>query len=511
MVQTINLTTGNDTWSTTFTSVPGTEYDTLLGGSVILTADQGDDDVTGTGLGDQVYGGSGNDTIRAVAGNNYIEGNDGDDYIIGGTGIDVLLGNAGNDYIEIITSGSIVYGGQGDDTIVARFSDNVILSNKGSDYIDLTQTSDVIAYAGQDNDIVFGGLGLNEIYANLGDDYVEAGAGTTVLHGGQGNDTIIVNNAPTQGILIQGGQGSDTFELGADVASGNVTLEGSPAGDTGTNTLIVTGNNDLSNTSFSSINTIDVAAGVTVTIGATQIVAGGTTAVGGSGTIVARGTPAEILAATAQLTSVSPFLTIENEAGIVIVPPTGVEISRALYGLSSDLTEFFVIDGAQFATLVPPDSDNALQRSIGALGLQFGIITVAEAAGLAANPPVIPDAVRDKLVAFGEDLNDPKYIPQVTEAQSDTLLPGFYTLISNNGLTPVDNRFFSVIDTNDTTATTDDVTTLYFSSNGQFDLGTSTVVSTLAAGIDGFTPSNPPNTPVTLDTIVASTQIIPVA
>lgn len=69
--------------------------------------------LTGTNnqLGDRLYGGGGNDTIKGLGGADYLEGNAGDDTLDGGEGNDTLVGGTGNDRYEF--SGSF-----GDDLVV---------------------------------------------------------------------------------------------------------------------------------------------------------------------------------------------------------------------------------------------------------------------------------------------------------------------------------------------------------------------------------------------------------
>src|SRR5207247_885698 len=58
---------------------------------------------------ENVYGGSGNDTITGNSAGNFLAGGAGDDTLVGNAGDDSLLGGAGNDTLN---------GGEGNDTAV---------------------------------------------------------------------------------------------------------------------------------------------------------------------------------------------------------------------------------------------------------------------------------------------------------------------------------------------------------------------------------------------------------
>lgn len=495
MAVSITLTSGPDLWS------PATPETPLTKG-VLLTALQGDDTVTGTNFSDEIYGGqdndiitggagndtllgnAGDDTLRASSGDNTIYGGQGNDYIIGGTGKDLLLGNLGNDTIEVISSDTTVFGGQGEDVIVSRFSNNFVYSNKDNDTIIIEGTN-------------------------------------TFAHGGQGDDNIILEVAgPT---TLIGGAGNDLFEIETGVAGPGLVIRGGTGDDgltpDGLDMIMVNGDNDFSSSTITDIASIEVVMGATGIFSATTFSpeSESNTLFSGAGAFQLTGTPEEIMAAFANIT-VKAGTMVKNEAGETLEPST-IGLSAGDFGFPTTLTEFFIIDGSQFAPEIArlyPDAtpEELTKLNIGALSAQFGVITISEANAIRLNPGAdIPEAVQDKIVAFGEMLNDSKYIPQVTLEQSDTLLSGFYDLILENGITPVNNRFFSVLDTKGTTVTTDDITTLYFSADGQFDLGTSTVVTESLMGFSGYTPSNPITPPaiLSLETISASTELVPIA
>ncbi|MBL1208676.1 calcium-binding protein [Geminocystis sp. GBBB08] len=510
---------------TTFTNGPDLWTPSLLPGltdGVLGEALAGNDTVVGTQFADSILGGQGEDSLLGAGGNDTIYGGQGNDTIEGGAGNNWISANQGNDYIIVTSPGDTVYGGQGDDIIIVNTTNAFVSANKGNDTITSSQENSQL-YGGQGNDLINLTGGSSQIVqGNIGDDTITSSGGEHLIYGGQGDDRIIISGASTK-VNVAGDLGNNIIELGEGVIGSNITIFGgqNPAntgGQTpqGISTIIVNGNNNLIGANISNVGTINVNQGVTTTINASTIIASGATKIGGSGTVNIQGT-------LQQLTQLTQTVTITNTNTLPIVTDNNnifqaVGLSRSRFNLATGLTQFFVIDGAQFAPIIaqtnPNVTDPAQLRklNIGALSFQFGQITQGELSAIRTNPAAdIPASTQAKMVNFGTQLNDAKYIPQVNLQQADTLLSGFYTLISQNGITPVKNRFFSVIDTKGTTATTDDVTTLYYSSNGQFDLGTSEKVFTSTPGLSVFTPSNTGVGPLSLATIPASTQIIPFA
>jgi Ca2+-binding RTX toxin-like protein len=241
---------------------------------------------------DTLTGTDGNDFLRGYGGNDTINGNGGGDTLAGGSGADTLNGGNGND---VLYSGDLVpqdysfpykgvytapqldngaeqdtlIGGAGDDTIYAGYGDNV----DGGDQ-DYAGDTLFISFQGATSGIHFDGhlatqsigggtiAGIENISWVQGsnyDDYIDVGTGretgyndfdvvqgfggndtliagfyTSVLDGGDGNDTI---DGTSSGYLqeIDGGAGDDTITAPAGLAvvyggDGNDTI--SAAGET---------------------------------------------------------------------------------------------------------------------------------------------------------------------------------------------------------------------------------------------------------------------------------------
>jgi hypothetical protein len=183
------------------------------------------------------------------------------------------------------------------------------------------------------------------------------------------------------------------------------------------------------------------------------------------------------------------------------------------------VTEFFVIDGSQFIGTFPTPSggsvtiaDTDLDEPLALLGLQFGVLTIQDFANLQPGDTIadLPTEARDNLLAFGEQVNNAKYVAQITQGQYDNLIDEFYARLENNTteFPAVNVRFLSVIN--------GDQTDLYYSSNGDFstDSTTNRLIASVE-GLSGFTASNPldiaaiaAGNTLSLDTIAASTQLV---
>ena len=124
----------------------------------------GNDEIYGssdTVCGDQLYGGSGIDTIHALAGADYIEGEGGNDVCYGGDGADEIYGGADDDDLWGNDGADEIDGGTGDDQIKGGNQGDVINGQSGADQI-----------CGEGGD--------DELYGGTGDDIVLEGTGTTL-------------------------------------------------------------------------------------------------------------------------------------------------------------------------------------------------------------------------------------------------------------------------------------------------------------------------------------------
>ena len=204
---------GNDT----ITTGDGTQY--LYGGN-------GDDILDGGDGNDFVYGGDGNDTVYMSPGADIEDGGDGIDTLILGdwagdysgtlnleTGANFAAGGSDSDAHKILNFENVTTQHSGDMTIYGTSGDNIITTGSGSDII----------RGGNGNDTIFAGGGNDTVYGGAGDDVIVASIGVDFEDGGDGNDTLVTENA--EGItdvtwnLLDGTSGITGGELTAAFAN----------------------------------------------------------------------------------------------------------------------------------------------------------------------------------------------------------------------------------------------------------------------------------------------------
>ncbi len=195
--------------------------------------------VNGTAAGDQLFGGTGNDTISGLGGDDYLYGQAGDDTLQGGDGNDLLFGDNGNDTLD---------GGAGDDALQGDDGNDLLNGGVGYDTltigsligetaINLATGTGTDGSGGTDSftsieHIILGGVGTvtgsaaNEWFetptvgggtdANIGGDFspviFDGGAGDDILTGGMGDDHLIGGDGAD---ILTGGRGGDTVSGGA--------------------------------------------------------------------------------------------------------------------------------------------------------------------------------------------------------------------------------------------------------------------------------------------------------
>lgn len=237
-------------------------FPNLATGSVSIYGGPGNDQITGTGLGDAIYAGAGHDIVRGGAG---------DDLLLGQTGVDTIYGEQGNDALNPGKVGRLSLGGSepnvghrsapmpgrpavpterasggtGNDRFQFLSPDATsaveILDDSGIDTLDFSALNhgsglldfdlnlpsyELVASGFRmtfsfppdgvlENvigtnyvDVIRGSAGHNRIDGLAGDDRLEGGAGFDVLIGSAGNDTLI---GQSDDDLLQGGDGNDMY------------------------------------------------------------------------------------------------------------------------------------------------------------------------------------------------------------------------------------------------------------------------------------------------------------
>ncbi|MCG9481592.1 putative Ig domain-containing protein [Acinetobacter pittii] len=169
----------------------------------------GDDQLSGSDIGDTIYGGTGNDTIKGLEGSDQLFGDEGDDWLDGSYENDFIHGGEGNDQL---------FGGDGEDQLEGGNGDDVIDSGEGNDQL-IGGTGNDRLRGGDGNDQLQGGEGDDYLEASNGNDFIEGGTGNDQLIGGSGEDSLYGNDGDDK---LYGGDGNDILNRG----KGNNILEG---------------------------------------------------------------------------------------------------------------------------------------------------------------------------------------------------------------------------------------------------------------------------------------------
>lgn len=209
---------------------------------------------------ENVYTGTGNDTVTGNAADNYFSTNNGDDTLTGvagrdtlsgGLGDDVVNGGDGSDYLYDDGGADDVNGDAGDDSI-SSYSDTTgsddVSGGPGVDqiffwgYLDVTVSLDGSANdgrpgdstdnvradvedvsTGEGNDKITGSKAANELLGGEGDDTINGKKGSDGIDGGRGADHV--NGGPGVDSLL-GGAGADKLKS-QDRSADYVTCGGS--------------------------------------------------------------------------------------------------------------------------------------------------------------------------------------------------------------------------------------------------------------------------------------------
>ncbi|MEW6248539.1 MAG: calcium-binding protein [Nitrospirota bacterium] len=246
-----DVLTGGDGHDSLFGDGPNiaTAYDASLDGSDSLDGGEGNDFLFGGSGTDVLIGGAGhdwlagdytnllfdtggNDLLDGGAGDDRLEGGAGDDTIYAGMGNDTLFGDnpngptttGGNDFLDGEEGNDSLRGGTGHDTLSGGLGDDVLFGEEGDDVLDGGAGIDVLdggldddrVHGGAGNDRLFAGQGTDTLFGDEGEDYLNSGneysdTGTSVLIGGAGHDTYVVDSAADT-VIEEAASGIDTIE-----------------------------------------------------------------------------------------------------------------------------------------------------------------------------------------------------------------------------------------------------------------------------------------------------------
>lgn len=96
-------------------------------------AGDGDDWLAGNALGNELWGGRGQDELSGDAGGDDLNGGQGDDLLQGGAGKDTLAGGAGNDQLRGGDGADLIRGGDGNDSISGGIGRDTLTGGAGAD------------------------------------------------------------------------------------------------------------------------------------------------------------------------------------------------------------------------------------------------------------------------------------------------------------------------------------------------------------------------------------------
>ncbi len=140
----------------------------------------GHDTIVGNGANNLLAGGGGRDDIFGMGGDDDLYGERGNDILHGGDGNDTLWGQEGNDWLNGDWGNDVLHGGTGNDTLGATVSNGVRITE-----VDTSTNKqyrwDVRVLDDPGNDWMCG---------DDGEDVIRGGTGVDTLYGGAGNDTL---------------------------------------------------------------------------------------------------------------------------------------------------------------------------------------------------------------------------------------------------------------------------------------------------------------------------------
>ncbi|MBV5277646.1 MAG: hypothetical protein J0647_01100, partial [Campylobacteraceae bacterium] len=178
-----------------------------------------------------IYTGSGNDTLIGDGSINIMDGGSGNDSFKGGAGADTLYGQAGNDTFFGGSGNDTFYGGNasganGIDT--ADYTDAIfkidadltrgsgqVIGNAATEGTDTLYNVENITGSTFD-DTIIGNANVNILHGGTGADTLKGGSGVDTLYGDAGNDIII---GGLDGDVIDGGANTNTVDYSSIAAT----------------------------------------------------------------------------------------------------------------------------------------------------------------------------------------------------------------------------------------------------------------------------------------------------
>ena len=193
--------------------------DTIVGVEDVIGSSAGDE-ITGSGVANQVFGRDGNDVLNGGGGMDTLSGNDGNDTLDGGADDDTLYGGDGSDTLTGGAGADMMFGGIFTDFFFFDSADTLD-GGSGQDYayaegsagiiIDMTTTSIEVVEGTAQGDTIGASMTAENLAARGfgGNDVIELSNGDDLADGGEGNDDIAAGNGND---FVIGGLGADILE-----------------------------------------------------------------------------------------------------------------------------------------------------------------------------------------------------------------------------------------------------------------------------------------------------------
>lgn len=181
---------------------------------------------------DNLYGGSGNDTLIAAETGSWLVGGAGSNRYVGGAGDDVFVISASDDMQNIHGNGghdtAIIVGDRGVDLNMADAGLTLAEGGQGNDIIRSGGSNGVFIKGGSGHSTLIGGMGSDVLVGGSGHNVIIGGSSKAVIYAGPQGDTIYASDS---GSVIHAGGGADTIFGGAgddviEVGHGNATIDG---------------------------------------------------------------------------------------------------------------------------------------------------------------------------------------------------------------------------------------------------------------------------------------------
>ncbi|MCO6456926.1 MAG: Ig-like domain-containing protein [Pirellulaceae bacterium] len=112
----------------------------------------GDDNISGRGGADALWGGGGHDQLYGSGGDDVLSGGGGNDLLDGGLGTDILRGGDGNDTLSGSYGDDLLLGGAGDDSLFGRQDNDILIAGTGADQLRGDAGNDLLVAGTTDQD-----------------------------------------------------------------------------------------------------------------------------------------------------------------------------------------------------------------------------------------------------------------------------------------------------------------------------------------------------------------------